>query len=141
MFQGFKSLKNKIKYFDLKITYITLRKNKTCIPSNFLRQRHREPETNIFGFRKNMSLVSYVPKKNQSVILLSTMHNNNNTDINNKNKSEISIYYNKTKGEVLSLLTVGGVGLVQQVQSLIIIIQDAVTRLPDFGNQISCWQL
>ena len=50
-----------------------------------------------------MSLVSYVPKKNRSVILLSTMHNNNNTDINNKNKSEINIYYNKTKGGVDTL--------------------------------------
>lgn len=41
----------------------TLRKNKRCIPPAFLPHRHRVIESNLFGFRKNMTLVSYVPKK------------------------------------------------------------------------------
>jgi hypothetical protein len=81
----------------------TLRKNKTFIPSNFLPNTRREPFSNVFGFRKNMTLVSYVPKKNRAVLLLSTMHQSNHTDPSNSNKSEINLYYNSTKGGVDTL--------------------------------------
>lgn len=81
----------------------TIRKNKTCIPPNFQPHKNREIETNVFGFSKNMTLVSYVPKKNRAVILLSTMHHSREVNVNNKNKSEINLYYNSTKGGVDTL--------------------------------------
>lgn len=81
----------------------TMRKNKTCIPSNFQPHRNRDVESNVFGFCKNMTLVSYVPKKNRAVILLSTMHHSNEVNVSNKNKSEINLYYNSTKGGVDTL--------------------------------------
>lgn len=81
----------------------TLRKNKRCIPANFLPHRVREVGSNVFGFRRNMTIVSYVPKKNRAVILLSTMHHSNAIDVQNKKKSEINLYYNRTKGGVDTL--------------------------------------
>ena len=47
-----------------------------------------------------MKLVSYVSKKNRAVILLSTIHHSALTNDSNKNKSEINLYYNTTKGGV-----------------------------------------
>ncbi|GBP21726.1 PiggyBac transposable element-derived protein 4 [Eumeta japonica] len=70
----------------------TLRKNKTCIPPNFQPKKTRDIESNVFGFYKNMTLVSYVPKKNRAVILLSTMHHGKEEDVNKNNKSEINLY-------------------------------------------------
>ena len=75
----------------------TLQKNKRCIPTNFLPHRMREVESNVFGFRRSMTLVSYVLKKNRAVIFLSTMHHNNEICVDNKKKSEINLYYNSTK--------------------------------------------
>lgn len=81
----------------------TLRKNKACIPKQFLPQKNRDAQSSIFGFRKNMTIVSYVPNKNSAVILLSTMHHNNIIDPSNKNKPEIILDYNRTKGGVDTL--------------------------------------
>lgn len=81
----------------------TMRKNKACIPSIFQPSRSRDVESNVFGFSKNMTLVSYVPKKNRAVIILSTMHHSKEIDVNNKNKSEVNLYYNSTKGGVDTL--------------------------------------
>uniref|UniRef100_A0A0K0EMM2 DDE_Tnp_1_7 domain-containing protein n=1 Tax=Strongyloides stercoralis TaxID=6248 RepID=A0A0K0EMM2_STRER len=44
-----------------------------------------------------MTLVSYVSRKNRAVILLSTMHYTSKVNKENKNKSEINLYYNVTK--------------------------------------------
>lgn len=38
---------------------------------------------------------------------------------------------------LLGLLTLGGVGLIQQIQSLVTIVQDAITTLPQLINQIA----
>lgn len=81
----------------------TLRKNERCIPSNFLLNKNREVQTNIFGFRNKMTLVSCVPKKNRAVILISTMHYSDTIDEENHCKSEINLYYNSTKGGVDTL--------------------------------------
>ncbi|GLV33243.1 hypothetical protein CBL_08411 [Carabus blaptoides fortunei] len=53
----------------------TLRKNKMELPLNFVVIKNREEKSSLFGFQKNATLVSYVPKKNKIVILLSTVHN------------------------------------------------------------------
>ena len=63
----------------------------------------REVESNVFGFRRSMTLVSYVLKKNRAVIFLSTMYHNNEICVDNKNKSEINLYCNSTNGGVDTL--------------------------------------
>jgi hypothetical protein len=52
----------------------------------------------MFGFTKDMTIVSHVPQKNKIVLLLSTMHHDNAIDSNNK--PEIITFYNMTKGGV-----------------------------------------
>lgn len=84
----------------------TLRKNKRCIPKEFLPNKKRPESSNIFGFRPNMTLVSHVPKKNKAVLLLSTFHHGNSSEIHSvdeNGKSEINLFYNKTKGGVDTL--------------------------------------
>lgn len=46
------------------------------------------------------TMVSYVPKKNRFVTLLSTYHTKKVIDVNDKKKPEIIQFYNKTKGAV-----------------------------------------
>ena len=53
----------------------------------------------MFGFQKHATLVSFTPKKNKSVVLLSTMHRDAAVDIETK-KPEIIHFYNSTKGGV-----------------------------------------
>lgn len=77
----------------------TLRKNKRCIPSLFLPQKNRDVSTNLFGFRKNITIVSYTPQKNRAVIFLSTFHKDQEVD-EESNKSAVNLYYNSTKGGV-----------------------------------------
>ncbi|XP_035212060.1 uncharacterized protein LOC118186137 [Stegodyphus dumicola] len=85
-----------------KITIVgTMRKNKREIPPEFLAKK-REVYSSIFGFQKEATLVSYVPKKNKSVILLSTMHSGDQIDesTGESKKPEIITFYNMTKGAV-----------------------------------------
>lgn len=77
----------------------TLKKNKVQIPNEFLPNKSRTIGSSLFGFQKQISITSYVPKKNKSVILLSSMHDNNlvNSDTN---KPEVIHFYNSNKGGV-----------------------------------------
>lgn len=86
-----------------KITVVgTLRKNKKEIPPILLDSKKREVCSSLFAFQKDTTLVSYVPKKNKNVILLSTMHNDNAIDSSTgeSKKPEIITFYNLTKGGV-----------------------------------------
>jgi len=77
----------------------TLKKNKREIPTAFLPDKNKEVGSSVFGFQKNKTLVSYVPRKNKAVILLSTMHHDSKIDVETR-KPEIIIDYNCTKGGV-----------------------------------------
>ncbi|XP_026323950.1 piggyBac transposable element-derived protein 4-like [Hyposmocoma kahamanoa] len=79
----------------------TVRKNKRQIPDSFTRTG-REPATSLFGFQKDITIVSYAPKKNKVVIAMSTMHHDNSIDqsTGEKNKPEIITFYNSTKAGV-----------------------------------------
>lgn len=80
----------------------TVKKNKRFIPKEFQPHKDRGNETSIFGFTKKATLVSYVPKPRKCVILLSTMHFTKELgDV--KNKPEIILEYNRTKGGVDTL--------------------------------------
>ncbi|XP_035225524.1 uncharacterized protein LOC118198042, partial [Stegodyphus dumicola] len=87
-----------------KITIVgTMRKNKREMPPEFLAKKI-EVYSSIFGFQKEATLVSYVPKKkkNKSVILLSTMHSGDQIDesTGESKTPEIITFYNMTKGAV-----------------------------------------
>ncbi|CAK1552928.1 unnamed protein product [Leptosia nina] len=83
-----------------KITYVgTLKKNKREIPSEFQPQKKRNVLSSLFGFTKQKTICSHVPKKNRAVILVSSMHHNEVVDENTK-IPEIILYYNSTKGGV-----------------------------------------
>ncbi|XP_046406812.1 piggyBac transposable element-derived protein 3-like [Ischnura elegans] len=76
----------------------TVRKNKRELPPDIVNVREREEKSSLFCFRKNIALVSYVPKKSKNVILLSTMHSRISIDesTGNKRKPEILTFYNST---------------------------------------------
>ena len=48
----------------------TVRKNKTFAPANFLPSSRREVYSSTFGFQRNLTLTSYLPKKNEAVFIL-----------------------------------------------------------------------
>nr|XP_023025733.1 uncharacterized protein LOC111513737 [Leptinotarsa decemlineata] len=90
---------------DHKLTLLgTLRKDKVEIPPEFLTVR-RPAKTSMFAFTKDMTSVSYKPKKNKSVVLLSTMHHDDKIDesTGDENKPEMITLYNATKAGVDSV--------------------------------------
>jgi hypothetical protein len=85
------------------LTYVgTMKKNKAEIPKEFLPNSQRQVETSEFGFTNDMTLVSFVPKKGKSVVLVSSMHHDAKIYDDTK-KPEIIIFYNSTKGGVDAL--------------------------------------
>lgn len=80
----------------------TMKKNKRCIPPEFLPSRRRPVQSSIFGFQSQSTLVSHVPKPNKSVVLLSSMHSDDIVDEKSK-KPKIILFYNSTKGGVDAL--------------------------------------
>lgn len=78
----------------------TLKKNKREIPKDFLPSIKRPVDSCLFGFfTRDVTMVSYAPKKNKAVVLISTMHHTKEVDKDTK-KPEIVLYYNNTKGGV-----------------------------------------
>ena len=83
-----------------KITVVrTLKKNKREIPAEFFPNKQKPISSSMFGFQKHATLVSFTPKKNKSVVLLSTMHRDAAVDAETK-KPEIIHFYNSTKGGI-----------------------------------------
>ena len=77
----------------------TIRRNNRDVPAEFLADRSRPAGSSMFGFSGPKTLVSYVPKRNKAVLLLSTLHNDDKVDEKTQ-KPEIITDYNKTKGGV-----------------------------------------
>lgn len=78
----------------------TLRKNKKELPVLFTSlNKERDCPSSIFGFTSKATLVSYKPKKNKVINLLSTMHTDGQIDVRSGDaiKPEIVTFYNKTK--------------------------------------------
>lgn len=80
----------------------TLKQNKPDIPSCFLPNKNRENLSSLYGFNEDITLISYVPKPNKAVVLISSMHHSSNIDPET-GKPEIIADYNLTKGGVDSL--------------------------------------
>ncbi|XP_022200150.2 piggyBac transposable element-derived protein 4-like [Nilaparvata lugens] len=77
----------------------TMRSNRVGIPNELKPNRNREVHSSLFAHHKEKTLVSYCPKKNKAVILLSTMHSDQRIDPESgeSRKPEIVSFYNKTK--------------------------------------------
>lgn len=83
-----------------KLTYVgTLKRNKLCIPVEFLPNNNRPVISTLYGFRNESTLLSFVPKKNRAVCLVSSMHHTIETN-EEKKKPEIICFYNCTKAGV-----------------------------------------
>ena len=81
-----------------KTTYVgTLGKNKSDISPQFQANKTRPIGSTLFGFDNDTTLVSFVPKKSESVLLVSTMHHDDEID-EQTGKPDIILYYNQTKG-------------------------------------------
>ena len=74
-------------------------KNKSDIPPEFQANKIRPIGSSLFGFYKDTTLVSFVPKKWISVLLVSTMHHDAKID-DEVGKPDIILYYNQTKRAV-----------------------------------------
>lgn len=84
------------------LTYVgTLKKNKREIPPSFLPNRNRPVGSAKYGFTKDTTLLSFVPKKGKAVMMISSMHHCEKMEPSGK--PEIIEFYNYTKGGVDSL--------------------------------------
>lgn len=85
------------------LSYVgTLKKNKWQIPKEMKELKTREAFSSVFAFRKEATMVSYVPQnKNnkKNVLLISSMHSDGSIDedTENRKKPEIITYYNHHK--------------------------------------------
>lgn len=93
-------------YNNHKLTVVgTLRKNKPHIPADLLSVKNRPVCSSMFAFGSGENktlMVSYVPKRNKNVLLLSSYHDDDSIDPDSKEafKPEIITFYNSTKGGV-----------------------------------------
>ncbi|XP_047120280.1 piggyBac transposable element-derived protein 4-like [Schistocerca piceifrons] len=90
----------------MKLTLVgTLRSTRKEVPKGFLPSKTREECTTRFAYSGKTLLVSYVPKRNKAVLLLSTQHQSFEVPKENnlKRKPEVVLYYNSTKSGVDTL--------------------------------------
>lgn len=89
----------------------TIRKNKREIPPIFVATKGRKKCSSMFAFGRDCLLVSYVPKVNKNVLVLSTLHENDTIDPESGDafKPEAITDYNRNKS---------GVDTVDQLKSL-----------------------
>lgn len=83
----------------------TIRKNRKEILPILLNMKGKPAEHSefLFDHKLRTTMVTYVPKRNRFVSLLSTYHTNKAIDVNDKKKPEIIKFYNETKGAVDTL--------------------------------------
>lgn len=75
----------------------TLRSNRKYIPSTIKSHSKKEEYSSKFCFSEDCMIVSYIPKKDKSVILLSSSEPNTEVIDDEKRKPEVILEYNKTK--------------------------------------------
>lgn len=93
----FSSIEVADKLLKRKLTFVgTVKKIKKIIPEELLSSSERRVYSALYGFRGEFTLLSFVPHKNQAVVLTSTMHQSV-AHIKEKRKPEIICFYNKTK--------------------------------------------
>ena len=83
----------------------TIRSNKLEIPLSFLKNKLRTVGSSMFAFKDFLTLVSFVPKSNKAVVLVSTGHHEAKIDTLTK-KPQIIMDYNKLKGDSYGLKSI-----------------------------------
>ncbi|XP_072398098.1 uncharacterized protein [Diabrotica undecimpunctata] len=80
----------------------TVKKNKPQNPSLSIATKLKPINSNIFGYGKDCLLLSYVPKKNKNVLMLSTFLDDNTIDeeTGENFKPQVILFYKTTKGAV-----------------------------------------
>ncbi|KRY70363.1 hypothetical protein T4A_8383 [Trichinella pseudospiralis] len=68
------------------------------LDQELLHLQGRELNSSRFVFSEDCTIVSYVPKKNKNVLVLSTMHNDDRVSDGKSSKPDIILHYNNTKG-------------------------------------------
>ncbi|KRY44280.1 PiggyBac transposable element-derived protein 4 [Trichinella britovi] len=73
------------------------------LPRELLQLQGRKLNSSTFAFSEDCTIVSYRPKKNKNVMVLSNMHNDNQVSDGKGRKPDIILHYNITKGGVDNL--------------------------------------
>ncbi|XP_071743601.1 uncharacterized protein [Lepeophtheirus salmonis] len=81
----------------------TVRENKPELPPALLASKEREVFSSKFAFTPTTTLVSYLPKKNKNVILLSPLHRDGSISDRDDRKPIIIMGYNRNKRSVDNL--------------------------------------
>nr|XP_012148640.1 PREDICTED: piggyBac transposable element-derived protein 4-like [Megachile rotundata] len=85
---------------ESKLTLLgTVRKNKPDTPAE-ISVKSRPEKSSMFAFTKDITMVSYIPKKGKMVHLLSTQHDDDIVSEADDNKPIMILDYNKTMGAV-----------------------------------------
>ncbi|CAG9577485.1 unnamed protein product [Danaus chrysippus] len=98
-FMSYETAENLLK--NHKLTAVgTLRSHKTCIPLQF--KARREEKSSVFGFQKDITIVSYIPKPRKCVHMMSSLHHDDEVDpeSGDQRKPSIITFYNSTKSGV-----------------------------------------
>ncbi|XP_067253523.1 piggyBac transposable element-derived protein 4-like [Chanodichthys erythropterus] len=78
----------------------TVRSNKPELPPALLSKKDRPRLSSMFAFTETHTLVSYCPRKNKNVLLMSTFHRDAAISSEDHKKPQIILDYNQTKGGV-----------------------------------------
>lgn len=81
----------------------TVRRNKPELPPALVTTKNRAILSSMFAFTDTHTLVSYCPKKNKNVLLMSTLHRDATVSAREDKKPNAILYYNRTKGGVDNL--------------------------------------
>ena len=81
----------------------TIRQIRKEVPGIMLPSKSRKLNSGLFLFSRDAMMVSYVPRKNKSVILLSSQHNDQAVSTAENAKPVIILDYNKSKGALIVL--------------------------------------
>ena len=82
----------------------TVRRDKRFLPQKFSAKKELGLYQSAFGFQEHRMLCSYQGHRSKNVILVSSMHNEAALDPSNeKQKPEVVLFYNETKGGVDSM--------------------------------------
>lgn len=82
-----------------KLTAVGIMKsNKACIPPKFQEKR----VVTLFGFQKDLTILSYIPKRNKNVFMLSSLHHDCEIDpeTGDQQKPAVITFCNQTKSGV-----------------------------------------
>ncbi|KAL4008747.1 hypothetical protein ACER0C_002599 [Sarotherodon galilaeus] len=81
----------------------TIRRNMPELRSEILKMQGRSLHSSIFVFTEKATVVSYCPKKNKNVLVMSTMHTDASLSTKDDKKPQMILDYNSTKGGVDNL--------------------------------------